>query len=126
MRFEARFPATPAAVAQVRAEAAGLARRCGTDEQGVHDVALAVSEAATNVVVHSGSREIHLIVEIHEDDLHVIVADDGSGLVPRRDSPGLGLGLPIIATVARRFESRLRDGRNEVLMVFACPAGSVA
>lgn len=126
VRFEARFPAVPVAVAEVRGKAAALARRCGASEQGAHDVALAVSEAASNVVIHSGSSEIVLIVETHDGDLHVIVADDGPGLVPRRDSTGLGLGLPIIATVSSSFENRRRDGRNEVAMVFPCPAGGIS
>ncbi len=126
VRFEARFPAIPVAVAEVRGKASALARRCGVSEQGAHDVALAVSEAATNVVIHSGSSEIVLIVEAHDGDLHVIVADKGPGLVPRRDSPGLGLGLPIIATVSSSFESRRRDGRNEVAMVFPCPTGGIS
>ena len=126
VRFEARFPALPVAVAEVRGKAAVLARRCGVSEQGAHDVALAVSEAAANVVVHSGSSEIVLIVEAHDGDLHVIVADDGPGLAPRRDSTGLRLGLPIIATVSSSFENRRRNGRNEVVMVFPCPAGGIS
>ena len=125
VRFEARFPAVPVAIAEVRGKATALARRSGASEQGAHDVALAVSEAATNVVIHSESSEIVPIVQTHDGDLHVIVADEGPGLVPRRESTDLGFSLPIIATVSS-FENRRRDGCNEVAMVFPCPAGGIS
>ena len=32
------------------------------------------------------------------------VRDNGMGLVPRLDSPGLGLGLPLMAQLADRFD----------------------
>jgi len=71
-------------------------------------VALAVSEAATNAVVH-GYREtepgtLALVAEAVDGEMHLELIDDGSGLVPRADSPGLGLGLPVIARVTDRFE----------------------
>ena len=78
------------------------------------------------MVIHSGSSEIVLSVKTHDGDLHVIMADEGPGLVPRRESPGLGLGMPIIATVSSSFENRRRDGRNEVAMVFPCSAGRIS
>jgi serine/threonine-protein kinase RsbW/stage II sporulation protein AB (anti-sigma F factor) len=40
-----------------------------------------------------------------------VVADRGRGIVPRPDSPGLGLGLPLIATLAESLE--LGTGRSE-------------
>jgi len=41
----------------------------------------------------------------HEDDaLVVVVTDEGTGMVPRPDSPGLGMGLPLIARLAHRLE----------------------
>jgi serine/threonine-protein kinase RsbW/stage II sporulation protein AB (anti-sigma F factor) len=122
VRFEARFPAVPLGVSAARGEAAAVARRCGLDEMRVGDVALAVSEAATNVVVHAGAGSIELRIEATDGELLVVVSDDGAGMRPRRDSPGLGLGLPIIATVTDRMETRTEGGRTEVLMVFPCPA----
>ena len=32
--------------------------------------------------------------------------DEGTGMVPRPDTPGLGLGMPLIATVSSRFDVR--------------------
>ncbi len=49
----------------------------------------------------------------------VVVRDNGRGIVPRPDSPGLGLGLPLIATLAETLELG-KDGteHTEVRMTF--------
>ena len=67
------------------------------------DVKLAVTEACTNCVVHAypnGSGE-NAVFEVEadpgEDELLVIVRDYGRGISPNTESPGLGLGLPLIA-----------------------------
>ncbi len=45
--------------------------------------------------------------------------DEGSGLAPRVDSPGLGLGLGLIAQVADSADVRApEDGGTEVVMRF--------
>jgi anti-sigma regulatory factor (Ser/Thr protein kinase) len=56
----------------------------------------------------------------HDDDgLHIVIEDDGRGMLPRTDSPGVGLGLPLIATVSARFDTRSRPGAGTRLsMVF--------
>src|SRR3712207_9020716 len=36
----------------------------------------------------------------------VTVSDEGSGMRPRPDSPGLGLGLPLISQMTHSFEVR--------------------
>src|SRR3712207_7311397 len=50
-----------------------------------------------------------------------IVSDIGRGVVPRPDSPGLGLGLPLMSTLA--LSVAIGDGENnrgtEVRMSFA-------
>ena len=57
-------------------------------------------------------------VEIARDELALTVEDDGGGMVPRPDSPGLGLGLPLIATVAERFETHSEVGRGTRVCVW--------
>jgi serine/threonine-protein kinase RsbW len=55
----------------------------------------------------------------------VVVIDEGRGILPRADSPGLGLGLPLIATLAESLE--LGTGTNEeteVRMSFRLDAAS--
>ena len=56
--------------------------------------------------------------------LNVIVADEGVGMSPRGDSPGLGLGLGLMATVADRFEIDRNAGTSGVVlrMAFALDA----
>jgi serine/threonine-protein kinase RsbW/stage II sporulation protein AB (anti-sigma F factor) len=85
------------------------ARRLGLAEETLQALRLAVSEAATNVVLHAyadapAPGPVHVSVEIDEPHLRIVVSDDGGGMKPRPDSPGLGLGLPLIAQLAESFE----------------------
>jgi anti-sigma regulatory factor (Ser/Thr protein kinase) len=76
----------------------------------VSAIEIAVSEAVTNAVVHAYARRPgDVVVTAHMpkgDGLVVDVLDDGDGLVPRADSPGLGLGLALIAQLTDAFEVR--------------------
>src|SRR5258708_35774539 len=106
----AEVPAVPESVAPLRHAATALAERCGASSDVVSAITLAVSEACTNVVVHAyrddGPGTIELAAESENGSLWFRVIDDGDGLTPRPDSPGLGLGLPLIARVASPFEVR--------------------
>jgi anti-sigma regulatory factor (Ser/Thr protein kinase) len=108
----------------MRRDVAAFATRAGMAERNVGDVRLAVSEAATNAVVH-GYRESDgtLVVHAHVDghDLIVVVADTGFGLAPRSDSPGLGLGMPLMASVTTSFNVVSTGSGTEVHMTFALP-----
>jgi len=86
-------------------------------ERGAHRelqarIALAVSEAATNVVMHAypdaGPRPLHVVADFEDGDLEVVVADQGEGLRTGR-SPGLGAGLGIIAETCDEFVVRERE-----------------
>ena len=70
---------------------------------------MAISEAATNAVLHAyrdrDPGEIRVAADLTGDgSLRIVVEDDGFGPLPRPDSPGLGLGLPTIASVADAVE----------------------
>ena len=124
--FEATYPSTPSGVGAMRREVAAFAGRAGMNDDGVGDIQLAVSEAATNAVIHAYRQtegELHVRAHIDGTELIVIVSDTGSGLAARADSPGLGLGMPLMASVATRFHVVSKDGGTEVHMVFALPAG---
>ena len=84
---------------------------------------LAVSEAVSNVVVHSyrdtSPGAFTLSVDWSGGDLRVIVRDEGCGMAPRMDSPGAGLGLPLIASLAESFSvTAPPGGGTEVCMTF--------
>ena len=58
--------------------------------------------------------------------LRVVVVDEGRGILPRADSPGLGLGLPLIATLAESLELGTGDNEEtEVRMAFRLGGGAV-
>jgi serine/threonine-protein kinase RsbW len=124
--FEATFPSTPPGVGALRREIAAFADRCGMDADGVEAVRLAVSEAATNAVVHAyrdGTGELVVRASVREEELVVVVSDTGVGLAPRPDSPGLGLGMPLIASVTSRFQIVSSEGGTEVHMAFPLTGG---
>lgn len=86
----------------------GFAREHGVPGERLDAIALAVSEACTNVVLHAyrdrpGTGSMSVGLELEQQSLRVHVRDEGVGLGPRADSPGLGLGLPIIAKLADGF-----------------------
>src|SRR5579862_8635877 len=98
--FVETYPALPASVAAIRRDLGQFARDACAPPGTVEAIVLAASEAATNVVLHAyrdnaESGEIELLVTRTAAELAVIVRDRGSGLTPRTDSAGLGLGLAI-------------------------------
>jgi len=47
-------------------------------------------------------------------------------MAPRVDSPGLGLGLPLITALADEVEVvSSEEGGTEITIVFPCPAGAL-
>lgn len=120
-----RMPAMPDAVGVARQALTGACEALGLDARVTGDVRLAVSEACTNVVAHAyrdhaGPGELEVAVMIEPGELTVVVRDRGSGIVPRVDGAGLGLGLPLIAALTQRAEiSGQSGGGTEVAMTFA-------
>jgi serine/threonine-protein kinase RsbW len=120
--FELTLPARAENVAVVRHAFGGLGEALEVPDHALADVKLAVTEACTNVVVHAyGDQEGPMAVsaQLRDGRLTVVVADEGRGILPRPDSPGLGLGLPLIATLAESLELGTgRDDSTEVRMTF--------
>ena len=116
------LPARAENVAVVRHAFGGLGDALDIEDQILADVKLAVTEACTNVVVHAyAGRDgpMEVAAGIRNGRLDVAVRDEGRGMLPRPDSPGLGLGLPLIATLAETLElGRSHDDRTEVRMTF--------
>lgn len=104
-----RVAATPEQISVLRTEVTAYAQRVGLAVGRLPDVRLAVSEAATNAVLHAyrdrEPGEIRVDARLEDDGrLWIVIEDDGFGPLPRSDSPGLGLGLPTIASVADGVE----------------------
>jgi serine/threonine-protein kinase RsbW len=121
--FELTLPARAENVAVVRHAFGGLGDALDVPDHALADVKLAVTEACTNVVVHAypdGPGPMAVSAGVNGDALTVVVADEGRGILPRPDSPGLGLGLPLIATLATSLELGTNDrDETEVRMTFA-------
>ena len=110
------LPATPDSVGRLRREVAEFARRNGASDRSLEAVNLAVSEALTNVVVHAYRGDaapgpLLVVVTVRDRALLVTVADEGCGMAPREDSPGLGLGLGLIRRLADTLEITSRLAR---------------
>jgi serine/threonine-protein kinase RsbW len=122
--FEARVPATPLGVRTLRHEMTGVATDCGMDAKTIADVRLAVTEAATNAVMHAYAEtpgELTLTAAVEDGELAIVIGDTGPGFDAQRDSPGLGVGLSVIATVAKRLRIVSSALGTEVHMAFPCP-----
>jgi anti-sigma regulatory factor (Ser/Thr protein kinase) len=106
--FHSSFPADRAAPAQARQAISTFLRSVGTDPRALADVLLALSEIVTNSVVHGyrdqSGGEVAIEAKHWDDRLTLSVADHGGGMAPRHDSPGLGLGLPLVGRIANRVD----------------------
>lgn len=120
--FELEVAAQAESVPLVRHALRGLLTSLAVDDVLSADIALAVTEACTNAVLHayptaSGSIEVRALRA--GDALDVCVRDHGAGMSPRMDSPGLGVGLPVIAAIADSVRiGSPDDGGTEVRMQF--------
>jgi signal transduction histidine kinase len=92
-----------------------------------------VSQALANLVDNAikytrNAGHIFVGLENHQDETTLVVADDGPGIAPEdrdrvtqrfvrlessRNSPGTGLGLSLVAAVARLHEAKLAFDDNQ-------------
>jgi serine/threonine-protein kinase RsbW/stage II sporulation protein AB (anti-sigma F factor) len=122
-RLELRLQATPAAVPGVRRAVVDFAELHGI---GVApDIALAVSEAVTNAVLHAyrdgKAGDMRVVACAEPKRLVVVVRDYGCGMSPHPNSPGLGLGLSVIGrlTTELNIERPDQGGGTRLRMSFA-------
>lgn len=119
--FSLTEAAEPAAVPTLRHGARDFAAAHGADEQLIADVALAVSEAVTNVVKYAYEAgvegEIELAASAANGWLDLWVRDRGTGF-GRGSTDGLGLGLSIIARLCADLKIVQEGSGTEVFMRF--------
>ena len=114
------LPRDSATLPVVRHIAAFALDEIGVDTENIHDVALALTEAAANVVKHSGADdqyEVHLVVEDALCEIRVV--DTGHGfdstslglaMAGPSDEQGRGMALMAALVDSVRFESRPEAG----------------
>lgn len=123
------YPAIPASVPAARRELAAYAARAGANQEQLDSIRLAASEALTNVVVHAYggyAGRIYVNADLAADELWICIGDDGSGLRSNYTSPGLGVGLALIAQASDGLTIMNRgSGGTEVRMRFRLDAAPI-
>ena len=94
----------------------------------VHDgIAIAVSEAVTNAVVHAYPDRPGGHVRVHATPargaLLITVSDDGQGIATPSERGGLGVGLTLIARLCSSLQIDGDGGGTRVTMRFARAVG---
>ena len=118
------FEATRQAPGKGRRVVREFAMSAEPTDHALGSIAVCVSEAMTNVVMHAyrdmdSPGQIDVEAELEGDSLSVQVSDEGHGLEPRLDSPGLGLGLPLISQFADSSDiASPEQGGTQIIMRF--------
>jgi len=117
-----------------RGAAAALARRVGLDGQRSSQVALAVSEAASNLAKHAvdGAILLRVVRTARSAGVEFLAVDTGPGMadVPRSMRDGtsgtgtLGIGLGTVARLADVFDVHSLPGRGTVMLARFWPRDS--
>jgi anti-sigma regulatory factor (Ser/Thr protein kinase)/putative methionine-R-sulfoxide reductase with GAF domain len=111
------MPAEPRVLAQVRQELRRWLVDRGARETEVAEVTIAVSEACANAVEHAYSPApavFELDAQATDNEIRVIVRDEGRWRAPRRHSRGRGLS--IIVAAMDDVEIDRTDAGTEVVM----------
>jgi anti-sigma regulatory factor (Ser/Thr protein kinase) len=122
-RLELRLEPTAASVRAARREVSAFAAHHGLANPD--DVALAVSEAATNAVLHAyrtpeDHGDVRVVACARDTGLVVVVRDYGVGMSPNPNSPGPGLGLSVIGALAAEVNIERPDsGGTRIRIRFA-------
>ena len=121
--LEISLPARAENVAVIRHVLGGIGDALALHPETVADLKLAVSEACANAVIHAYAEDEVGLLDIElsasGEKIEIVVRDHGRGMTPRADSPGLGVGLPLMASLAQSLELTNRtDGGTEIRMSF--------
>jgi serine/threonine-protein kinase RsbW len=119
------FPAIRQSIPLIRERVTAAAESLGATGGQLDAVRLAVSEAVTNVVVHAYRDEpgdLQVSIRPLDDELWVLIGDDGCGCQTPPVAPGMGWGLAIITDSCDEFALVDRaGGGTEARMRFRIP-----
>jgi anti-sigma regulatory factor (Ser/Thr protein kinase) len=118
-QLEIELPAQPRSVASARHAVEDFCASEALDHQAV---AIAVSEAVTNAVIHAYPAgvdgRVRLVATLQPASLVITIADRGRGMTVRADRPGLGVGLDLIAQLSNGVEIDDRSSGTTLTMHF--------
>jgi serine/threonine-protein kinase RsbW len=102
--IQRRMRAAAASVPEARAVIRAVAERCGASPETVEDIALAVTEAAANVVRHAYPSDplgvFDLETHLEGGDFVIRLRDYGAGHTAQAETEGLGIGLIVMEKLA--------------------------
>ena len=116
-----RWPATTRSLPDARhATTDALTQAGGVNDQLLAAIALAVSEAFGNAVLHAYPGtvgDVDLTIDYDDPDVSITVSDTGVGINRPTQEPGLGLGLQLIAalTTTRTISPTPRNHAHHAL-----------
>jgi anti-sigma regulatory factor (Ser/Thr protein kinase) len=120
---ERAYPAQPNSVRLSRGAVAELAAAAGITGECLDAIRLAVSEAASNAVIHAfpdTDGSFRLRAAVTDRSFTVFISDNGCGPHAPSRHRGLGVGLPVIAASSDRCAITERKlGGTDVAMWWA-------
>lgn len=103
--LDIELPAVAGSVGKARRAVAAYCVGHALDHEGI---AIAVSEAVANAVTHAyrdgADGPVRIFADLEAESLLILISDDGHGMTPRADSPGMGAGLIAIARIATSLQ----------------------
>ena len=122
--YERSLPAEAGNVGALRRGLDAALEPLGVDTERRGDILLVVSEALTNAALHAYVGRpigpVSLLAAVIAGSLRVTVTDEGRGMVPRTDSPGLGLGVGLMGRLTDMLEISSPDrGGTEICVRFS-------
>jgi anti-sigma regulatory factor (Ser/Thr protein kinase) len=120
------IPPDPCHIGAVRRQVAAFASRAGMCSAALIDVQVAVSDAVTNAILHTGAerQRVRVDAESRGGELVVRVREGGRGTAEQPIYPVLGPRLSMIAALAQVFGvRRCEGGATELSMRFAIGRG---
>ena len=128
--MQKQLPVHRTSVAKLRRAAVKFAARRGATARQCEDIALAVSEAVSNAVLHAYPRSEHGTVAIRarasSGVIEIVVTDTGIGMPTTDAAEHTGYGLAIMRELADQFEIQSADRPGvRVRMTFPIGDGAV-